>query len=310
MGRLALLVLTVASFSVATTARTDPSGSDEVRISVGSPHAAAGDDSIAWNLDPQLLDALTRSAERYSERRAPFVSVESVRRTRYRHERPGWARERGAAHAHLPGGGLEPTDLRFELGRRRLLPFARPVRGPVRGFPSADAWAKIFSSELRAGFMFRDLGVRVVGFDLVREIEFRGWMPFAHGRDVREWEGVASVELPGLRLVEVRARPRNQDARMAALYGRWARAFKITLGFWSGPFFWPLKTFRLARPPLVFDALVRFDARVDGLRLPSLLRYETRRLIGPAETARRSISVRRYDRYRRFTLFYSPRGAA
>ena len=73
-------------------------------------------------LDPRLLAALTERSDRYTERRAPFVSVESVERVRYRREHPLSGRERHEVYANLPGGmraGQPPSDLRLRLSARQ-----------------------------------------------------------------------------------------------------------------------------------------------------------------------------------------------
>jgi hypothetical protein len=142
--------------------------------------------------------------------------------------------------------------------------------------------------------MYRDLGVRLEDFDLVREIQFRGWFPLEEGRDIREWEGTALIEVTRLDLVEVRARPLNQEARLAWMFDRWQRALKIKIGLSFGPFFLPFTTFRLARKPLGHEVLLRFDERYDGLRLPTLVQYETLQAVSRREIAPRSTSIRRY----------------
>ncbi len=172
------------------------------------------------------------------------------------------------------------------------------MRARKRPFPSADDWTQLFSVANRPLIIFRDLGIRLDGFDLVREIEFRGWLPFRDGRDIREWEGTALVEAVDLRLVAIRARPRNQEARLPALYDRWARSWKISLGIFAGPLFLPIKTFRTARRPLAFHCVVRFDHLEGDIRLPTLLRYETHRAVSRFRTELRVVSTRLYTDYR------------
>jgi hypothetical protein len=245
-----------------------------------------------WGLSESLLTALADRSERY-ETRAPRVTcVETIRSVRFRDDR-SFVNERRLHYA--PGGshaGVALPDLRFEVKPKGSIPARPPKR--IERFPSASDWARLFSARNQLFFMYRELGTRLVEFDLVREIEFRGWLPFGDGRDIREWEGVALVESTGLRLVEVRARPRNQEARLAKLYEKWTKSLKFKIGLFAGPFFMPLVTIRTVRRPLAYDVLVRYDHRYESLRLPTLLRYEIRRAVGRDETAPWSLATLRY----------------
>jgi hypothetical protein len=247
-------------------------------------------------LPEQLATDLAEQADSYPQRLRRLSCVETVRSVRYRPVRP-LVKER--KYAYLPGGSYGGHSIpEFRLEIKPKGPLRKRVSRKARRFPSANDWARLFSAEHQPYFMYRDLGIRIEGFDLVRAIQFRGWLPFTDGRDIREWEGTALVEVTRLHLAEVRAQPRNQQARLAVLYDKWNRSFKITLGLFAGPFFVPLKTFRMARPPLAYHGFVRFDYRHRGVRLPTLLRYETRRATSREETVRRSTSTRRYDGYR------------
>jgi hypothetical protein len=250
----------------------------------------------AWGLSERLSATLARQADAYLDRARRLACVETVRRVRYMAARPIVKERR---YEFVPGrsfGDSVIPEFRFEISPRGKV--RKRAWRRSKTFPSAHDWARLFSASNQPYFMYRDLGIRIEGFDLVREIQFRGWLPFTDGRDIRQWEGTALVEITALRIVEIRARPRNQDARVAKLYDKWSRSFKITLGLFAGPLFVPLKTFRMARRPLAHYCFLRFDCRRDGARLPSLLRYEARRAVSREETARRSISTRRYHGYR------------
>jgi len=254
--------------------------------------ACSEPDAPSRELPQQLLTDLAVRSARYLEQAPRFHCVESVRNIRYRET---GRRVRESEYLFEPGGthdGNVVPDFRFRVrpeGRIRT----RHSRH-TDTFPSTADWVKLFSAENQPWFIYRDLGIRVEGFDLVREIEFRGWFPLVDGRDIREWEGTALVEVTRMNLVEVRARPLNQEARVAKLFDRWSRAFKIKVGISAGPFLMPFVTFRLARKPLAHDLFLRFDHPHDDVRLPTELRYETRRQVSPDDSVAQSTSVRRY----------------
>jgi len=262
----------------------------------GSVLAATETSEPPWGLPQSMLDGLAREAEAYVTRSYRFSCVETERSVRYRPERSVF-KERKFEYA--PGGFYRGSAIpEFRLQIRSDGRVGKPVRARTRPFPTADDWTQLFSAVNRPLIIFRDWGIRLDGFDLVREIEFRGWLPFKDGRDVREWEGVALVEAVGLRLVAIRAHPRNQEARLPALYDRWARSWKISLGIFAGPLFLPIKTFRTARRPLAFHCWVRFDHRLAEIRLPTLLRYETHRAVSRTRTEPRVVSTWLYGNYR------------
>lgn len=250
-------------------------------------------DPAPWGLPEPLLDGLTAAAEAYLERSYRFTCVETLRSVRYGPQRAA-LRER--LFEYVPRGthaGREMREFRLQIdpqGRAGKL-----VTGGAPRFPTADEWTQLFSVWNRPHFMYRDLGTRRDDFDLVREIEFRGWRTFTDGRDIREWEGVALVEVERLRLVEVRARPRNQAARLAFSFDRWARSWKISFGIFAGPWFVPLVTIRTVRAPLAYQAHVRFDHWREDIRLPTLLQYDTLRVVGRSRLERHRVSTRLYD---------------
>jgi hypothetical protein len=252
-----------------------------------------------WGLPEELLAGLAEQADAYLERSYRFTCVETSRHVRYRPERP-ILRER--RYEYAPGGSYQGNKIpEFRLQMTPEGRVGKPVRRKSAPFPTADDWTQLFSARHQPLFMYRQLGVRLEGLDLVREIEFRGWLPFTDGRDIREWEGTALVESTRLRVVEIRARPRNQVARIAFLYDRWARSWKISLGLFAGPLFFPIKTFRTAPKPLAHHCHVRFDHWQEEIRLPTLLRYETHQAVSPQRTERRRVSTRLYSGYSRLS---------
>ncbi len=263
---------------------------------VGLLHPASGDSDPpqpGWGLPRPWLLRLAEQADAYLERSYRFTCVETSRRVRYREPRP-IVRER--RYRYVPGGNHEGNpvpEFRLQIAPRGRV--SKPIQAETVPFPSADDWTQLFSTRNQPFFMYRDLGVRLEGFDLVREIEFRGWLRFTDGRDIRQWEGIALVEASGFRLVGVRARPRNQQARVAYLFDKWSRSLKIRVGLFAGPWFFPIVTFRTARRPLAYHCEVRFDHWRPEIRLPTLLRYETRRAVSRERTERRLVSTRRYD---------------
>lgn len=250
----------------------------------------------AWGLPRRWLVRLAQQADAYLDRSYRFTCVETSRRVRYREVRPV-IRER--KYEYVPGGiyaGNTVPEFRLQIAPRGRV--GKPVKARAEPFPSADDWTQLFSARNQPFFMYRDLGVRLEGFDLVREIEFRGWLRFTDGRDIREWEGIALVEASGFRIVGVRARPKDQQVRVAYLFDKWARSLKISVGLFAGPWFLPIVTFRTARRPLAYHCEVRFDHWRQEIRLPTLLRYETRRAVSRKRTERRLVSTRRYEHYR------------
>jgi len=248
-----------------------------------------------WGLPRGLLAALAAGSAAHQERALGLSCVESVRHVRFRKTGTLDSERR---YGYLPGGtyrGDVLPEIRFEVRSEG------PVRGrvprKVARFPSPGDWQRLFSPENHLWFMYRDFGTRAEGFDLVHVIQFRGWFPFRDGRDIREWEGIALVESLGHQLIEIRARPRNQDARLARLYDKWSQSLKITVGIFAGPWFFPFKTFRLRPPPSGYRALVRFDYRLEDLRLPSIVEYETRRAVSRDGTRPWSVSLRQYSDY-------------
>jgi hypothetical protein len=247
----------------------------------------------SWRRIPQLSDELAAQAQSYVTHRAGFTAAETVRSARYRSEERNRTDSVARYPRGLPLGDETAPEFRLRIAHGKSRPRKREP-GKLRAFPSAHDWATLFSDENQPFFMFRELGTRLEGFDLVREIRFRGALPFTNGHDIREWEGGALVEANLLRVVEVRARPRNQEERMRFLHDRWSRSFKFRIGVFAGPFFIPGPTLRLARRPLAYRCFVRFDDRRDEVWLPTLVSYEVRRPVPRERTVLRTLSTRHF----------------
>jgi hypothetical protein len=260
-----------------------------------APPALRGNEpsSPLWGRIPHLSAALASQADCYLEHRDEFVSVETARSTRYRNERPRRATSFGRPLPGLPYGDETTPEFRLRTEHQESRARKRVSR-KLSVFPSPHDWAALFSAKNQPFFMFRELGTRLEGFDFVREIRFRGALPFTDGRDIREWEGVALVEASLLRVVEIRARPLNQEDRLRFLYDRWSRSFKITFGIFAGPFFIPGPTLRFARRPLAYRCFVRFDDRKEQIWLPTLMSCEIRQAVSPERTVLRTLSTRHY----------------
>jgi hypothetical protein len=255
---------------------------------------AGGNEAVepSWGLSPRVSDELAAEADSYLGHRADFISVARVDSTRY------WVEEQDRADGYelflpgLPYGDESHPEFQFRTDHSRRRSKSVPRR--LRAFPSPHDWAMLFGASNQPFFMFREVGTRLEAFDLVREIRFRGALPFTNGRDIREWEGVALVDAVLGRIVEIRARPNNQAARLRWLFARWSRSCRITLGISVGPIFIPGLTIRFARRPLAYRCFVRFDDRKDEIWLPTLMSYEIREAVSKERTVLRRLSTRHY----------------
>ncbi len=156
-------------------------------------------------------------------------------------------------------------------------------------FPPAYGWVDLFSRFYQPFFAYRDRGERFEGYDWVREIEFRGALPFTDGKDIREWEGTVLLDAAKGTPLEIRAQPGGQDDRLRFLFDRWSRSFRF-LGI------------RLAPRPFGYKCRVEFRTRKDGLTFPTQLRYDTFRAVSAKQRIPWRASIRDYDEYRFFRV--------
>lgn len=252
------------------------------------PQAFPPESDLPWGLPDKLLERLSRAALRYREhalsfecretvRQATYTGGEATKETTQRYRYLLTRDERGAAFRELrqrvrKSGKIEVKDSED----------AEP-------FPPAYGWVFLFSEFHRGFFAYRDLGTGFDGFDHVRRIQFKGALPFDDGKDIRQWEGIVTVDASTLTPLEIRAVPSGQSARVRAMYKQWARAFNI-IGF------------RLAPRPFGYRCRVKFRTKKRGLTFPTELRYDTYRQVGPRQIAPIRASIREYGNYRFFEV--------
>jgi len=270
------------------------------RTSLGSPPVSPAPDDAGnktageapkpetpWNLPADVLSRLARVADLYRVFALRFTCLETVRLAKYDSEAEA-SDESVRRYAYLLERESDGETLREY--RQKVREDGTPRGGEVQDeepFPPAYAWVQMFNLFNQSHFVYRDLGERFEGFDWVREVEFRGALPFTDGTDIRQWEGTVLVDAVTFTPVEIHAKPSGQDARVRALYSRWSQAFNL-IGFHMAP------------RPLLYSAFVQFGLRRDGLSFPTELRYDTRIAISAKQSAPRRASSRRYDGYQFF----------
>lgn len=226
-------------------------------------------------------------AELYRKYALRFTCIETVRVARYDADKEA-SKETSRRYAYL---------LEREGGGETLREFRQRMKddGTPRGsnildeepFPPAYAWVSLFSRFHQPYFGYRDLGDRFEGFDWVREIEFRGALPFTDGKDIRQWQGTVLLDAVTHTPIEIRSEPTGQRERIRAMFDRWSRAFNL-IGI------------HLAPRPFGYACRVQFRTRRDGLTFPTELRYDTFRAVGAKNTAPWQASTRVYENYRFF----------
>ncbi len=250
--------------------------------------AAASEESLRPP-SPELLEMLARVAVRYREYALRLTCIETVRVAKYGGSGEA-EKETVRRYAYLLYRDADGSTLR-EL-RHRVREDGTITREEVRDeepFPPAYAWVDLFSRSFQPFFAYRDRGERFVGYEWVREIEFRGALPFTDGKDIREWEGTVLVNTITGTPVEIRAEPTGQGARVRLLYERWSASFR-------------LQGLRLGPRPIGYRCRVAFLTHRDGLTFPTELRYDTFRAVSAVETVPTRASIRTYDAYRFFRV--------
>jgi hypothetical protein len=240
-----------------------------------------------WHIPEDLRTQLARTAERYKDYALRFTCLETVRLARYDEEGEA-SNESMRRYAYLLEREADGETLHEY--RQKLKDDGSPRGGEVRDeepFPPAYTWVQLFSPFEQSFFVYRDLGERIEGYDWVREIEFRGALPFTDGKDIRQWEGTVLVDAVTFSPIEIHAQPTGQDARIRALYDRWSQSFKI-IGLHTAP------------RPLLYGAFVQFGLRKDGLTFPTEMRYDTRMAVSAKRSVPRQASSRRYEGYQFF----------
>ena len=257
------------------------------RPPVGEPNPPPVVEEEVWpGLPEEIAAKLAASADRYREHAVRFTADEAVRSARYTDGEA--TSEEVRRYGYLLERGDGPFDLR-EL-RQRLRSDGSLARGEVKDeepFPPAYGWVFLFSRVHQPFFAYRDLGERFEGFDLVREIRFRGALPYSDGLDIRQWEGTALVDVTTWTPVEIRAEPSRQAERIRWMFDRWSQAFNI-IGF------------RTAPRPFGYRCRVAFGQRQDRLSFPTELRYDTFRAVSSKSQIAWKASIRNYEDYRFF----------
>jgi len=238
-----------------------------------------------WGLPDELLAELGRMSAIYEARAAGFTAIETARSAKYQDQEAGKENVRRYAYILKTSTARTGVDeVRNELNKRGQI--GSEVADAER-FPPAYAWIYLFHAFNQPYFSYRLLGDRLDGFDWVREIQFRGALPFAEGRDIREWEGVILVDVVTNTPVEIRAQPSSQVERMRQMFQNWSKSFNLA-GYRTGP------------KPFGFRCEIECRERRSGLTYPSRLRYDTFRAIRPGRAVPWAASSRFYTDYRLF----------
>ncbi len=249
-----------------------------------------------WGLTPEFLEMLARKASAYRDYALSFTCTETVRTADYdQGEATG---EKIRQYAYL----LELDDAAETLSefRQRVKENGKISKSPTKDeeiFPPAYGWVFLFSKFNQPYFDYRDLGNRFDGFDWVKEIQFKGQVPFSDGKDIRQWEGVVVVDATSFIPIEIRTEPSNQKERIAQMYKQWANSFGI-LGM------------KMAARPFGYRGRIQFRERRLAKRssdvelsFPTELRYDTFRMVSAKHIIRVEASIRQYEEYR----FYDTR---
>lgn len=241
-----------------------------------------------WGLDDELLGTLALSATRYQAHTRRFTCIETARTADYKNGES--AGEKVRRYSFLLTADEAGTN--FRESRRRYNDKGTLRKGETEDaepFPPAYAWVFLFSEFNQGYFAYRDLGDHFDGFDWVREIQFKGALPFTDGKDIRQWEGVVLVDAVSHTPLEIRAQPSGQQERIEAVYRRWASAFNL-IGI------------RLAPRPFGYRCRVEFHFRKGQLTFPTRLRYDTFRATGIDRTTPWKTSSRSYSEYKFFRV--------
>jgi hypothetical protein len=245
-----------------------------------------------WGLTEEFLDELAARARAYREYALSFSCTENVRSADY--NAYGEAdKEQIRNYAYL----LERDETAENLRefRQRIKDSGKIAKNPTEDqepFPPAYGWVFLFSKFNQPYFDYRDLGNRFDGFDWVKEIQFRGQVPWSDGKDIRQWEGVAVVDAVTYTPLEIRAEPSNQTERIQEMYRQWAKAFNL-IGV------------KLAPRPFGYRGRIKFRERRSELSFPTELRYDTFRAVSAKQIVLVEASIRQYENYRFYRTFTS-----
>ncbi len=237
-----------------------------------------------WKLPEATLVGVRRTAAVYADYARRFLCDEEAREADY--DDSGTAtKEKTRKYGYLLLRGSVGDPVR-EF-RQNITKYGE-YKGEVddaEQFPPAYAWVFLFSEFFEPYFDFRLVDTRFEGFDLVHEIHFRGSLPYSDGKDIRQWEGKVLLDAFYLTPLELEAEPIGQKERLDGLFRLWSQSFNL-LGFRTG------------QKPLGYNAHLEFGLKKGDLRLPTLLRYDTRQAVGPEQIVIVRASTRTYSNYK------------
>jgi hypothetical protein len=241
-----------------------------------------------WGLPPEMQEKLAAAAEVYRAYTRQFTCIETARSVHYKGGEAGEDKHRTYSFLLT----TDESGSSFQESRRLVTEKGTVKKGEVKDeepFPPAYAWVFLFSAFNQPYFSYRDLGDRFDGFDWVREIQFKGAVPFTDGKDIRQWEGVVLVDAATHTPLEIRAQPKGQEDRLRAKFLRWAQSFNI-MGI------------RLAPRPFGYRCRIEFHFRKDRLTFPTRLRYDKFRAVEFRRVIPWKASSRTYSEYRFFQV--------
>lgn len=255
---------------------------EEIELSRYSP-----DNQAPWSLPQEMLENLARSVLDY-ERLATRLSCDETARLADYDDEGTAKKEKNRRYAYL----LEPsTHQGIVVEHRSALNKAGEIKKETvkdeEPFPPAYAWVYLFSAQNQPFFDYRLVRDGFDGFDWIKEIQFRGALGFADGKDIREWEGTILIDATSWTPLEIYAQPSNQDEKIEAQYRQWASSFNI-LNMRAGP------------KPFVYRSHAKFRKRSNSLTFPTELRYDTLRAVSPQTMVRVRASIRTYGNYQFF----------
>lgn len=244
-----------------------------------------------WEIDLDVLARLAEMSEIYRKAATGFDTTETARKVEYRNGEAGSENVREYAYILRT---TDSPDRRIAEIRNLKLKKKRDKNGGIGAevddaerFPPAYGWVFLFSRFHQPYFSYRDLGTRFDGFDWVRDVQFRGALPFTDGKDIRQWEGIATIDNVTNSPIQILAQPSSQTERLQQQYDRWSRSFNV-IGM------------RTASRPVGYRCEVHFRERIRGLNYPTNLRYDTFRAVSRRHAVPWRASIRDYDDYRLF----------
>jgi hypothetical protein len=177
------------------------------------------------------------------------------------------------------------------------------VRKSLGQVPLDYEWTMLFSPENQPFFLYYEIADTTDGLGGSLEVGFRGAIPFKNGRDIREWEGVVTINRYTERVEQVTARPANQGARISALRRRYKRQLKLSLAYFGGP---QILRMRLGPPIELRQLTLTFVPTKAVLDFPGQSRFEVSRV---SETGLRRVKTLHtlYTEYRFFETSATPR---